>query len=135
MHRLTETWSNNEYRCILKDLIFCRTKFQIMPDLKIQEAKLLFKKIHSDPKSYDLKINEDGITGSDDKISFRLYRTGERVDFEVTIDGFTFTNTTGEWNNAMVMLKSTIKKLEREEENIKIEQAIDKLRKYLSNEN
>ncbi len=106
-----------------------------MPDLKIQEAKLLFKKIHSSPKSYDLKINEDGITGSDDKISFRLYRIGERVNFEVTIDGFTFTNTTGEWNNAMVMLKSTIKKLERQEENIKIEQAIDKLRKYLSNEN
>jgi hypothetical protein len=35
----------------------------------------------------------------------------------------------------MVMLTSTIKKLEREEENIKIEQAIDKLRKYLSEEN
>jgi hypothetical protein len=106
-----------------------------MPDLKIQEAKLLFKKIHSNPKSYDLKINEDGITGSDDKISFRLDRTGERVTFEVTIDGLTFTNTTGEWNNAMVMLKSTIKKLEREEENIKIEQAIDTLKKYLSEEN
>lgn len=119
----------------LINLISADTKFQIMPDLKIQEAKLLFKKIHSNPKSYDLKINEDGITGSDDKISFRLYRIGERVDFEVTIDEFTFTNTTGEWNNAMVMLKSTIKKLEREEENIKIEQAIDKLRKYLSNEN
>lgn len=96
-----------------------------MPDLKIQEAKRLFKKIHSSPKSYDLKINEDWITGSDDKISFRLYKTGERVDLEVTIDGFTFTNTTGEWNNAMVMLKSTIKKLEREEKNIKIEQPID----------
>ncbi len=114
---------------------FCRQQIQIMPDLKIQEAKLLFEKIHSHPKSYDLQINEEGITGSDDKISFRLYRTGERVDFAVTIDGFTFTNTTGEWNNAMVMLKSTIRKLEREEENIKIEQAIDKLRKYLSEEN
>ena len=107
----------------------------IMPDLKIQEAKLLFKKIHSNPKSYDLRINEDGITGSDDEISFRLYRREERVDFAVTIDGLTFTNTTGEWNNAMAMLTATIKKLEREEENIKIEQAIGKLRKYLSEEN
>jgi len=106
-----------------------------MPDLKIQEAKLLFKKIHSNPKSYDLKVNEDGISGRDDKISFRLYRTGERVAFEVTIDELTFTNTTGEWNNAMIMLENTIKKIEREDENIKIEQAIDKLRKYLSEEN
>ena len=103
-----------------------------MPDLKIQEAKLLFNKIHSNPKSYDLKVNEDGITGRDDKISFRLYRTGERVAFEVTIDEFTFTNTTGEWNNAMIMLGNTIKKLEKEQENLKIEQAISKLRKYLS---
>ncbi|WP_415325295.1 hypothetical protein [Chryseobacterium sp. MMS23-Vi53] len=106
-----------------------------MPDLKIQEANLLFKKIHSNPKSYDLKINEDGITGRDDKISFRLYRTGESVAFAVTIDGLTFTNTTGEWNNAMIMLSSTIRKIEREDENFKIEQAIDKLRKYLSEEN
>ncbi|KFF08321.1 hypothetical protein [Chryseobacterium luteum] len=106
-----------------------------MPDLKIQEAQLLFKKIHSNPKSYDLQINEDGIAGRDDKISFRLYRTGERVAFEVTIDGLTFTNTTGEWNNAMIMLSSTIRKIEREQENLKIEQAIDKLKKYLSEEN
>ena len=106
-----------------------------MPDLKIQEAKLLFKKIHSNPKSYDLQINEDGITGRDDKISFRLYRMGERVAFEVTIDELTFTNTTGEWNNALIMLGNTIKKLEKEQENLKIEQAIDKLRKYLSEEN
>ncbi|WP_347219626.1 hypothetical protein [Chryseobacterium sp.] len=106
-----------------------------MPDLKIQEAQLLFKKIHSNPKSYDLQINEDGITGKDDKISFRLYRTGERVAFEVTIDGLTFTNTTGEWNNGLIMLGNTIKKIEKEQENLKIEQAIDKLRKYLSEEN
>jgi len=32
-------------------------------------------------------------------------------------------------------LPAPSKKLEREEENIKIEQAIDKLRKYLSEEN
>ena len=95
---------------------------------------MLFKKIHSNPKSYDLKINEDGITGRDDKISFRLYRNGERVAFEVTIDGLTFTNTTGEWNNAMIMLTSTIRKIDKEQENLKIEQAIDKLRKYLSEE-
>ncbi|UZT96725.1 hypothetical protein ODZ84_16055 [Chryseobacterium fluminis] len=106
-----------------------------MPDLKIQEAQLLFKKIHSNPKSYDLKINEDGIAGRDDKISFRLYRTGERVAFEVTIDGLTFTNTTGEWNNALIMLTSTIRKIDKEQENLKIEQAIDKLKKYLSEEN
>ncbi|MFZ4930806.1 hypothetical protein [Chryseobacterium sp. Mn2064] len=106
-----------------------------MPDLKIQEAQLLFKKIHSNPKSYDLQINEDGITGRDDKISFRLYRTGERVAFEVTIDDLSFTNTTGEWNNALIMLGNTIKKIEKEQENLKIEQAINKLRKYLSEEN
>ncbi|CAH0150031.1 hypothetical protein MP478_13315 [Chryseobacterium sp. WG14] len=106
-----------------------------MPDLKIQEAKLLFNKIHSNPKSYDLQIYEDGITGRDDKISFRLYRTGERVAFEVTIDELTFTNTTGEWNNAMIMLGNTIKKIEKEQENLKIEQAINKLKKYLSEEN
>ncbi|ASK31602.1 hypothetical protein CEY12_16440 [Chryseobacterium sp. T16E-39] len=106
-----------------------------MPDLKIQEATLLFKKIHSNPKSYDLKVNEDGITGRDEKISFRLYRYGERVAFEVTIDGLTFTNTTGEWNNAMIMLGNIIKKIDKEQENFKIEQAIDKLRKYLSEEN
>ncbi|UOU98995.1 hypothetical protein MUU74_03345 [Chryseobacterium daecheongense] len=106
-----------------------------MPDLKIQEAKLLFNKIHSDPKSYDLKINEGGITGSDDKISFRLYKSGEKVAFEVTIEDLTFTNTTGEWNNAMIMLKNTIRKIEKEKENLKIEQAINKLREYLSKEN
>ena len=81
-----------------------------MPDLKIQEAKLLFNKIHSNPKSYDLKINEDGITGKDDKISFRLYKSGERGAMEVTIDGLTFTNTTGEWNNAMIMLENIDRK-------------------------
>ncbi|WP_419869017.1 hypothetical protein [Chryseobacterium sp. CT-SW4] len=106
-----------------------------MPDLKIQEATLLFKKIHSNPKSYDLKINEDGITGSDKEISFRLYRSGEDSVFEVTIEGLTFINNTGEWNNAIIMLGNTIRRLEREKENLKIEQAIDKLRKYLSEEN
>jgi hypothetical protein len=33
------------------------------------------------------------------------------------------------------MLGNTIKKLEKEQENLKIEQAINKLRKYLSEEN
>ena len=56
------------------------------------------------------KSMKAGITGRDDKISFRLYRTGERVAFEVTIDELTFTNTTGEWNNALIMLGNTIKK-------------------------
>lgn len=106
-----------------------------MPDFKIQEAKLLFKKIHSDPKSYDLKINEDGITGKDEKISFKLKREGERIVFEVTIDDLTFTNTSGDWNNAMIMLTSTIRKIEKENENLKIELAREKLRKYLSEEN
>ncbi|MBD8084266.1 hypothetical protein [Chryseobacterium caseinilyticum] len=106
-----------------------------MPDFKIQEAKLLFKKIHSDPKSYDLKINEEGITGNDEKISFRLKREGDRIIFEVIIDNLTFTNTTGDWNNAVIMLKSTIRKIEKENENLKIEIAREKLRKYLSEEN
>jgi len=103
-----------------------------MPDLKIQEAKMLFNKIQSNPKSYDLKIHEEEITGRDDKISFRLYRNGEASAFEVIIDGITFINTTGEWNNAMNMLTSTIRKIEKEKQNIKLEQALDKLRKYLS---
>jgi hypothetical protein len=105
-----------------------------MPDLKIQEANKLFNKIRSNPRSYDLKSNGEGITGKDDKISFRLYRKGERIAFETTIDGITFTNTTGEWNNAMIMLENVIKKLENENENLKIKQAIDKLKKYLSEE-
>lgn len=104
-----------------------------MPDLKIQEAKLLFNKIYTNPKSYDLNINKEGITGKDDKISFRLYRNGEESSaFEVLIDGITFTNTTGEWNNALNMLTSTIRKIEKEQQNIKLEQALDKLKKYLS---
>ena len=103
-----------------------------MPDLKIQEAKSLFNKIHTNPKSYDLQINEDGIAGKDDKISFRLYRSGDGSAFEVTIDAITFTNKTGEWNNAISMLTSVVKKLEKEKQNIKVEQAIDKLKKYLS---
>lgn len=107
-----------------------------MPDLKIQEAKLLFNKIRSNPKSYDLKTSSAGITGSDDKISFRLYKEdGEKSIFEVTIDGLTFSNSTGEWNNAMIMLENKIKKIEKETENIKVEQALDKLKKYLSEEN
>ncbi|MCU7614222.1 hypothetical protein N0B16_07210 [Chryseobacterium sp. GMJ5] len=103
-----------------------------MPDLKIQEAKLLFNKILSNPKSYDLKIDEEEVTGRDEKISFRLYRRGEGSAFEVHIDGIMFTNITGEWNNALNMLTSTIRKIEKEKQNIKLEQALDKLRKYLS---
>lgn len=106
-----------------------------MPDLKIQEAKLLFNKIRSNPKSYDLKTSSAGITGRDDKISFRFYGEGEKIIFEVTIDGLTFSNSTGDWNNAMIMLENKIKKIEKETENIKIEQALDKLKKYLSEEN
>lgn len=106
-----------------------------MPDLKIQEANKLFNKIRSNPRSYDLKTNGEEITGKDDKISFRLYRERERSAFEATIDGITFTNNTGEWNNAMIMLENIIKKLENENENLKIKQAIDKLKKYLTEEN
>ncbi|MCD1118935.1 hypothetical protein [Chryseobacterium turcicum] len=106
-----------------------------MPDLKIQEAQLLFNKIRSNPKSYDLKTSTEGITGKDDKISFRLYRNGERSIFEVTIDGHTFADSTGEWNNAMIMLENIINKLGKETENIKVQQALDKLKKYLSEEN
>ena len=106
-----------------------------MPDFKIQEAMLLFKKIQSDPKSYDLKIYEDGISEKKKKISFRLKRERERINFEVTIDDLTFTNTTGDWTNAMIMLTSTIKKFERENDNLKIELAREKLKKFLSEEN
>lgn len=110
-------------------------KTYIMPDLKIQEAKLLFNKIRSYPKNYNLKSNNDEITGNDGEISFRLYNRGERIAFEVIVDDITFTNITGEWDTTMIMLKNTIKKLEKEKENLKIEQAINKLREYLSEEN
>jgi hypothetical protein len=50
---------------------------------------LLFNKIHTNLKSYDLKINKEGIIGRDEKISFRLYRNGEGSAFEVLIDGIT----------------------------------------------
>ena len=111
------------------------TKFYIMPNLKIQEAQLLFNKIRSNPKGYDLKTSTEGITGKDDKISFKLYKSGEKSIFEVTIDGLTFSNSTGEWNNAMIMLENIINKLGKETENIKVQQALDKLKKYLSEEN
>ena len=106
-----------------------------MPNLKIQEAQQLFNKIRSNPKSYDLKTSKEGITGKDDKISFKLYKSGEKSIFEVTIDGLTFSNSTGEWNNAMIMLENIINKLGKETENIKVQQALDKLKKYLSEEN
>ncbi|MCX8532173.1 hypothetical protein [Chryseobacterium luquanense] len=106
-----------------------------MPNLKIQEAKLLFNKIRSNPKSYDLKTSTEGITGKDDKISFKLYRNGEKSAFEVTIDGLTFTNSTGEWNNAIIMLENIINNIEKETENNKVQLALDKLKKYLSEEN
>ncbi|MFY1045231.1 hypothetical protein [Chryseobacterium sp. GP-SGM7] len=106
-----------------------------MPNLKIQEAQLLFNKIRSNPKSYDLKTSTEGITGKDDKISFKLYRNGERSFFEVTIDGLTFSNSTGEWNNAIIMLENIIHKMEKETENNKVQLALDKLKKYLSEEN
>lgn len=106
-----------------------------MPNLKIQEAKLLFNKIRSNPKSYDLKTSTEGITGKDDKISFKLYRNGERSTFEVTIDGLTFANSTGEWNNAIIMLENIINNIEKETENNKVQLALDKLKKYLSEEN
>ena len=107
-----------------------------MPDLKIQDAKLLFKKIYSTPKNYSLKSNENGVSGGDDQVSFRFYKIGkeeeEKVVFEVIVDDFTFSNSTAEWTNSMIMLENAIKKLEREEENQKVQQALDKLRKYLA---
>lgn len=103
-----------------------------MPELKIQEAKKLFKKIHSQPKSYNLKIVDGVITGSDEKVSFKLFKNTESGVFEVSIDGLVFTNNTGEWNNAVIMLENTIKKIESEKELQKIENALNKLKDYLS---
>ncbi|MGC4129768.1 MAG: hypothetical protein QM564_09475 [Bergeyella sp.] len=105
-----------------------------MPELKIQEAKLLFKKIHTRPKLYDLQIVDGVITGNDDKISFKLYKKGEQNIFEVIIDETLFTNSTGEWNNAIIMLENTIRKIEKEKEMQKIEDARNKLKDYLSEE-
>ena len=99
--------------------------------LKIQEAQLLLKRILSSPKNYDLKLNNGIITGNDEEISFRFYKESEKAAFEVTIDGFTFVNTTGEWNNAMIMLGNTIRKMQREHDEEKIEEALNKLKKYL----
>ena len=103
-----------------------------MPDLKIQEANKLFKKIYDQPKVYDLKIVDGEITGADEKISFKLYRNGERCIFEVIIDNLCFTNSTGEWNNAIIMLENSIKKIEKEKEIQRIEEARNKLKDYLS---
>jgi len=103
-----------------------------MPDLKIQEAKLLFNKIHSNPKLYDLKVSDGVISGTDNKISFKLFKNDTRGVFEVRIDDLTFTNTTGEWNNAIIMLENTIRKIEKEKEHQKVETALNKLRNYLS---
>ena len=102
--------------------------------LKIQEAQQLLKKILNEPKAYDLRIVDKEIVGKDEEIRFRFYKNAERGVFEVTISGFTFTNTTGEWNNAMIMLENTIKKMEREHQDELVEEALSKLKKYLSTE-
>ena len=103
-----------------------------MPDLKFQDAKLLFSKIHGNPQNYDLKIIDGIIMGNDDEISFRLYKNEEKVVFEVIVSDTIFTNSTGEWKNAIIMLESAIKKMQKEHENQKIQKALDKLRNYLS---
>lgn len=100
--------------------------------LKIQEAQQLLKKILSNPKNYHLKIEKGDIIGYDEDIKFKFYKGGDKGIFEVTIDSFTFMNNTGEWNNAMSMLESTIKKIEREHEDEKVAEALNKLKRYLS---
>ncbi len=103
-----------------------------MPELKIQEAQLLFKKIYANPKNYNLKILDGSILGMDEKISFKFFKGDEKCIFEVVIDDMTFTNTTGEWNNAFIMLKNAIKKIQKEKETQKVELALNKLRQYIS---
>ena len=103
-----------------------------MRDLKIQEAQKLLKKILQNPKNYDLKQIDGEITGKDVEISFKFYKGGEKSFFEVHIDGFTFVNQTGEWHNAMIMLEYAIKKIEREQDEEKINEALDKLKIYLA---
>lgn len=105
-----------------------------MPELKIQEANMLFKKIYSNPKNYNLQILDGIIAGKDDQISFKLFKNGDQNTFEVEIDNLTFTNSTGEWQNAMIMLTNTIKRIEKEQELQKIDEARKKLKKYLSEE-
>ncbi len=99
-----------------------------MRDLKIQEAQKLLKKILLNPKNYDLKQNNGEITGEDEEISFKFYKGGEKSFFEVCIDGYTFINNTGEWNNAIIMLENAIKKMEREQDEEKISEALNKLK-------
>ena len=105
-----------------------------MPELKIQEANMLFKKIYSNQKDYNLSFLDGIIAGKDEQISFRLFKNGDQNTFEVEIDNLTFTNSTGEWHNAMIMLTNTIRRLDKEKENQKIEEARKKLKKYLSEE-
>ncbi|MEC5394643.1 hypothetical protein [Bergeyella sp. RCAD1439] len=102
--------------------------------LKIQEAQLLLKKILAKPKLYHLVVDNEGVKGCDDEVAFRLRREGERGVFEVTIDEYTFTNNTGEWHNAIIMLENTVRKIEREKEQECIDGALEKLRRYLEKE-
>ena len=105
-----------------------------MPELKMQDAQLLLKKIYANPKNYDLKSIDGVVSGGDDQVSFRLYKTKEKVVFEVIVDELIFKNSTGDWTNSLIMLENAIRKIEGEAENSKIEQAKDKLRKYLAEE-
>ena len=103
-----------------------------MATLKFQEAQKLLKKILNNPKAFNLKAEDGEILGHDQDVAFRFHKVDDRAVFEVTIDDYTFSNNTGEWQNAMIMLESTNWKLEREVDEIKIKEALNKLKRYLS---
>lgn len=63
-----------------KKLSFLWTvKLYNMPELKMQDAQMLLKKIYANPKNYDLKSIDGVVSGGDDQVSFRLYKTKEKV--------------------------------------------------------
>jgi hypothetical protein len=53
------------------------------------------------------------VSGGDDQVSFRLYKTKEKVVFEVIVDELIFKNSTGDWTNSLIMLENAIRKNRR----------------------
>ena len=125
-----EDYDKEDWNNLLTKEIFSQEEYEKW----LQEANMLFKKIYSNPKDYNLSFLDGIIAGKDEQISFRLFKNGDQNTFEVEIDNLTFTNSTGEWHNAMIMLTNTIRRLDKEKENQKIEEARKKLKKYLSEE-
>ncbi|AQX02205.1 hypothetical protein [Elizabethkingia anophelis] len=107
------------------------TKYYVVPDLKHQEAIALLNRIFSDPKNYNLQLDKDGIYGTDNDLSFKMYRFESKIIFEVIIDNIIFENISNQWVNSLERLEKLVEQLAREEDYLRINQARIKLKKYL----